>query len=55
MCSAAIKAFEYAVANKVQVVNIRNLNLTNVEYTKMNSLVRFGLAYKNDSMKTGEY
>ena len=55
MCSAAIKAFEYAVKNMVQFVNIRDLKLTNVEYTKMNSLVRFWLAYKNANMKTGEY
>lgn len=55
MLTAAIKAFEYAVKYNTQTVNIRELWLNNIEYTKMNSLVRFGLAYKNDSMKVGEY
>lgn len=48
---AAIKAFEYAVKNNVQFVQVNDLGLTKVEYSKMNRLVKFGLAFRDKEVK----
>lgn len=49
--SAAIKAFEYAVKNGFQYVQINDIGLTKQEYAKMNRLVKFGLAFRNEEIK----
>lgn len=49
--SAAIKAFEYAVKNGQQYVQINQIGLTKQEYAKMNRLVKFGLAFRNEEIK----
>lgn len=49
--SAAIKAFEYAVRNNVQYVQVNDIWLTKQEYSKMNRLVKFGLAFRNKDVE----
>lgn len=46
----AIKAFEYAVKNNVQFVHINDIWLTPVEYSVMNKLVKFWLAYRDENI-----
>jgi hypothetical protein len=57
MFSGGLKMREYAVRNNTQIVNIRDIAslLTKGEYCNLNHLVRFGLAYKNETMGRGEY
>lgn len=55
MLRALIKAFEYAIRNNTQTVDISKLWLENSEYSQFNHVVRFWLAFKNDDMITGEY
>lgn len=51
MASSAIKMFEYAVKNNVQFIHIRDVKLTHVEYSTMNYLVKFGLAYRDETVQ----
>lgn len=48
---------EYCILNNKQTVNIRDVIhlMTKSEYCNVNNLVRFGLAYKNESMVFWEY
>lgn len=48
---------EYCILNNKQTVNIKDVMhaMTKSEYCNVNNLVRFGLAYKNDTMQRGEY
>lgn len=55
MLRAVIKAFNYAVKNNRQIINISDLNLWNSEYSQFNHVVRFWLAYKTEDMKGWEY
>lgn len=55
MMSIAMKMFHRSVHYGTQIVKIGDLQLTHAEYCNMNKLVNFGLAYKNDKMKAGEY
>lgn len=60
LVSAAIKAFLHCMRtnswNSVEsAIKIRDLKLTAIEYARFNDLVRFGLAFKNPTMKSGEY
>lgn len=50
LLSSAIKAFEYAVKNGVKYVQMNKLWLTKVEYSTMNRLVKFGLAFRNEEI-----
>lgn len=55
MMNMTMKMFHRATYYGTQVVKIKDLQLTHAEYCNMNKLVNFGLAYKNDTMKPGEY
>lgn len=56
LVGALIKAYFYASEKQKQVVRISELNLNNIEYTRMNDLVRFGLLYKSgEKTEYGEY
>lgn len=55
MFSAMLKMFRKALVTGCQTVRIKDLNLTVSEYCNMNKLVRFGMAYKNETMRLGEY
>jgi len=50
-----LKLREHAVKNNLQIVNMKNIDLNKYEYWRINHLVRFWLAYKNESMWRGEY
>lgn len=53
--SAALKAYQWATRNKTNEVHVKNLQLTNAEYTCFADLVLFGLLYRHADMKRGEY
>ena len=53
--TATMKAFNYAMRHGTTRVHTPDLGLSNVEYTVFNYLIRFGLMYKTDDMKSGEY
>lgn len=54
MVTGLIKMFEYCCKNKKNKVAISDLDLSTTEYTSVNHLVRFGLAYKSEN-KAGIY
>lgn len=51
LLSSAIKAFEYAVKHGQQYVQINQLGLNPRQYSTMNRLVKFGLAFRNEEIK----
>lgn len=55
LVTALVKALVHCRNHKTNQVQIRELKLKNAEYARMNDLVRFGLAYKREDMKAGEY
>lgn len=55
MVSALIRAYNYVMENRVQTFQISQINFTPIEYGILNHLVRFGLLYKSEKMKHGEY
>lgn len=55
MISALFKAFDYCIQTRTRVFQKSKVNMNNVEYTLISYLVKFGLLYKTDSMKPGEF
>lgn len=53
--SAAVKMLKESVRSGQQTVRTKDAGLTNIEYSNASYLVNFGLLYKNEAMKTGEY
>ena len=47
LAHALIRAYFVASEKQIQTVNIRDLNLPNAQYARINDLVRFGLLYKS--------
>lgn len=56
LVSAAIKAYEHSLRIGSNIIQMADVRLTPVEYSKFNDLVRFGLAYRPQGpRKRGEY
>lgn len=55
LSGAMIKAYFKASEKDSPTVLISDLQLNHSEYTRINDLVRFGLLYKGETMRHGEY
>jgi hypothetical protein len=55
LASCAAKMYYWGMRNSGSRVFISQLGLNTTEYANISRLVRFGLAYKNEKMKHGEY
>lgn len=55
LLSAAIKAYRYGRNHNTDEVNVKQLNLTNSEYTRIAELVLFGFFCKDFDMKKGTF
>lgn len=55
LLSAALKAYRHAKAQNTTIIHVKQLGLTNSEYTGIAELVLFGLLFKQKGMKRGEF